>query len=102
MSGATFIGAGTPSGTNQTIRFGGTPGSGLDFTVLSATTVLIHSIFNSTVAIATPAQINATTRTAQPVAKKPPAKKLPTLPDMSDLPKRFGRASRLANAPKSK
>lgn len=51
LGGAIFIGAGTPSGSNQTITFGPAEGSGIDFTVLSATRVRLNSIVNGSVSL---------------------------------------------------
>ena len=97
-AGVTFIGAGVPSspGTYNTVTFGKAPGSGLYFTVLNATIVLIEAIVNSTISAGPPAPAMAVVQTVEPVT---PTKKLPTLPN---LPKRFGRASRLAKTTKSK
>ena len=58
LGSAIFIGANVPAGSNQTITFGPTEGSGVDFTVLSATRVRINSLVNGIVSHAILADVS--------------------------------------------
>lgn len=82
LGSAIFIGAGVPAGSNQTITFGPTEGSGIDFTVLSATRVRVNSLVNGMVSRALISQSQAQNKTTK---SRRQTKKV----DLTKIPERY-------------